>query len=359
MILVTGATGFLGHNLVNYLVASGYPVRALVRPTSDARYLRGLGVEIVLGDVRDSESVHRAVQGCQYVVHGAGLFRFWGRREAFEQTNVQGAANLLEATLRHRVEKVVHVSTVAVVGQPARGVVIDERTPCQPVDAYQRSKRDAENLILMFHQSTRLPVVILRPGAFYGPWGHYAFNRLFFEDPLRGLRIQVHRGLRYTFPVFVPDVAAAILAALKHGRPGEVYNVSGESLMHREADAIVSRLAGIPSWRLDVPAGLMLTLARAWTQLAERTGREPYYPINLASYVFNDWRVSSAKAEAELGFVATPFEEGARETLEWYWEIGMFRRRPIVLPRPPETPAEADAAGTKPAPVYGTASHKE
>jgi dihydroflavonol-4-reductase len=339
MILVTGATGFLGHNLVNYLVTSGYPVRALVRPTSDAKYLRKLGVEIVLGDIRDADSVHRAVQGCQYVVHGAGLFRFWGRREAFEQTNVQGAANVLEATLRHKVEKIVHISTIAVVGQPAPGAVIDERTPCQPADAYQRSKRDAENLILMFHRSTHLPVVVLRPGAFYGPWGHYAFNRLFFEDPLRGLRIQVHRGLRYTFPVFVPDVATATLAALKHGRPGEIYNVSGESITHHEANAVVSRLAGISPWRFNVPSGLMVTLAQSWTQLAERTGREPYYPISLAGYVFNDWRVSSAKAEAELDFVATPFEEGARETLEWYWEIGMFRRRPMFSPHPVEAPA--------------------
>jgi dihydroflavonol-4-reductase len=204
--------------------------------------------------------------------------------------------------------------------------VITEATPARPADAYQRSKRDGENLARMLHRSTRLPVVILRPGAFYGPWGHYAFNRLFFEDPLKGLRIQVHRGRRITFPVFVPDVARAILAALRLGRPGETYNVSGESITHREANAIISRLAGVSPVRLNVPAAAMVALAKAWTRLAERTGREPYYPINLAAYVFNDWRVSSAKAEAELGFAATPFEEGARQTLEWYWESGLFRR---------------------------------
>jgi dihydroflavonol-4-reductase len=136
----------------------------------------------------------------------------------------------------------------------------------------------------------------------------------------------VHRGRRITFPAFTPDVAHAISAALKLGRPGEVYNISGESLTHRQVNLIISRLAGISPWRFNVPASLMLALARAWTRLAERTGREPYYPINLAGYVFHDWRVSSAKAQAELDYCPTPFEDGARQTLEWYWASGLFRR---------------------------------
>ncbi|MBI4768964.1 MAG: NAD-dependent epimerase/dehydratase family protein [Chloroflexi bacterium] len=341
MILVTGATGFLGHNLVTYLLASGYPVRALVRETSDVRYLRDLGVELAVGDVCDVGSVNRAVVGCQYVVHGAGLFRFWGDPKAFERTNVEGTAWVLEAARRHNVEKVVHISTIAVVGNPPPGIVIDEATPCHPADAYQRSKLDGENLARMFQQGAHLLIVILRPGAFYGPWGHYAFNRLFFEDPLKGLRIQVHGGRRVTFPAFVPDVARAILAALKVGRPGEIYNVSGESLTHREANAVISRLAGIWPWRLNVPAAAMAALARAWTRLAERTGREPYYPINLAGYVFNDWRVSSAKARAELDFFPTSFEEGVRQTLEWYWNSGMFRRLRAASRRPAAHPSVA------------------
>jgi len=339
MILVTGATGFLGHNLVSYLVASGYPVRALVRQSSDISYLRNLDVELAFGEVEDAASVNAAVAGCQYVVHGAALFRFWGDAREFERTNVEGTAYVLEAARRHGAERVVHISTIAVVGNPPPGVVIDETTPCHPVDPYQRSKLDGENLARMFYQGTRLPVIILRPGAFYGPWGHYAFNRLFFQDPLRGLRIQVHHGERITFPVFVPDVAHAILTALKLGQPGEIYNISGESLTHREANAIISQLAGISPRRLNIPAKGMMALARAWDPLAELTGYEPYYPLNLANYVFNDWRVSSAKACAELGFTPIPFAEGARQTLEWYWDTGLFRRPKAAPLRPAPQPA--------------------
>lgn len=325
MILVTGASGFLGRHLVAHLVASGYPVRALVRAGSHTRYIQDLA-ELAIGDVHDPASLANAAEGCQYVVHTAALFRFWGKQDSFEHTNVQGTANVLEAARRRGVERFIHISTVAVVGTTPREGIIDETTPCAPADPYQRSKYDGENFVRMFSKGAGLPAIILRPGAFYGPWGHYAFNRLFFEDPLKGLPIQVHNGRRYTFPVFVPDVCRAVVSALKLGRPGEIYNVSGESLTHRATNTIISRLAGMSSWRINIPEKLMLTVARYLTRRAERTGQEPYYPVNLAGYVFQDWRVSSAKAQAELGFTATPFEEGARQTLDWYWDSGLFKR---------------------------------
>lgn len=326
IVFVTGATGFLGHHMVPQLVASGYRVRALARPTSEVRHLQDPNIEVVTGDVLDAAVLQQSIAGCRHVVHAAGLFRFWGAREDFERVNVQGTANVVEAARKHAVARFIHISTIAVVGQHPPDVVIDETVKCQPADPYQRSKFDAENFVRMFARAANLPAIILRPGAFYGPWGRYAFNRLFFEDPLKGLRLQVHGGRRITFPAFVPDVARAIVAALQSGRTGETYNVSGEPLSHQQANAIVSRLAGISRLRLNISADLMLQLARWMTAQAERTHREPYYPIHMASYVFQDWRVSSDKARAELGFAPTPFEEGARRTLEWYWAQGLFRR---------------------------------
>jgi dihydroflavonol-4-reductase len=325
VVLVTGATGFLGHHLVAQLAQTGYAVRALVRQPAQAQSLRD-HAEIVPGDVADTASLQRALEGCQYVIHAAALFRFWGDPAAFERTNVEGTAHVLEAALRANVKRFVHISTAAVVGKPPADALVDEATLCQPADPYQRSKYDGENFVRMYGKATGLPALILRPGAYYGPGGHYAFNRLFFEDPLKGLRIEVHHGQRYTFPVFVPDVARTAVAALKAGRPGEIYNVSGPSLPHHEVNAIVSRLAHIAQWRINVPEKLMLTVANYLTRRAERTHREPYYPTNLAGYVFQDWKVSSAKAQSDLGFAATPFEDGARQTLEWYWANGFFKR---------------------------------
>lgn len=323
MILVTGATGFLGHNLCPYLASRGYHLRALVRPTSNVRFLKELGVELAYGDVRDRDSVAQAAQGCRWVVHAAGMFRFWGKREDFLAVNVEGTANTLEAAVRAGVERFVHISTIVVVGAPRSGQVLDEQAPCEPRDDYQRTKLKAEGLVLCAQREQGLPVIVLRPGAFYGPWGRYAFNRMFFEDPLKGLPVGVHYGKRITFPVFVPDVARVVDTAFTRGQPGEIYNVVGQSLTHAEVHETISRLAGIRAWRVNPPGLALIGLARIWSWWARYTGREPYYAINMVPYVFCDWNVTSEKARRDLGFDATPFEEGARRTLAWYRQLGI------------------------------------
>ncbi len=329
IIFVTGGTGHLGYALLPTLLAAGYRVRALTRQPERHAWLAklGEGLEIVRGDVTDAKLIHEAVGGCRYVVHAAAKFAFWGKREQFERINVEGAANVIRAALAAGVQKYVHISTVVVVGKPLDGRVVDETHPTQPVDPYQRSKLGAEQLALQAGRESGLPVTVLRPGAFYGPGGRYAFNRLFIEDPLKGIRIQVDGGNYITFPVYVGDVAEAILSALYHGRVGEVYNVCGETLTHREANQIISEEAGISPFRLNVSGRLMILVARLWTALSEYTRVEPYYPLNLRSYVFNNWRVSSEKARRELGFTPIPFREGVRRTLEWYAAGGLWRRK--------------------------------
>ncbi|MCP4541096.1 MAG: NAD-dependent epimerase/dehydratase family protein [Chloroflexi bacterium] len=322
-VLITGATGFLGHTLCPYLIERGYQLRALVRPTSSWDFLRPLGVELAWGDIRDAESVRTAAVGCRAVVHAAGKFRFWGTREDFFAVNLEGTRNALEAARQANAERFVFISTIAVAGTPRADAVIDETYPPTPGDDYQCSKLEAERLTLRYHQEYGLPTVVLRPGAFYGPGSRYAFNRLFFEDPLKGLPLQVHRGQRINFPVYIQDVAQGIDLALQRGRPGQVYNISGPSLSHQKANDVVDNLLGHRIWRFNAPRWTMLALARAWTWLSRYTGQEPYYPFNLSLYVFHDWKVSCEKAERELGFVPTPFEEGARATLEWYHELGV------------------------------------
>ena len=323
MILVTGGTGFLGRHVCEQLTRRGHRLRALARPTSNTLFLEALGVEIATGDVRDEASVRAAMDGCDVVVHTAAHFRLWGPPEIFEETNLWGARNLLAAAYALEVKRFIHVSTVIVVGPQPPGALITEDTPYGPYpgDNYARTKMGGERLALSYAE-IGLPVVVLRLGALYGPWGHYAFNRLFFEEFLSGWRVQVHQGRHLIFPCYVADAAAAIEAALACGRAGEVYNVSGESISHREANAIISRLAGKSSWRLDAPAALMIALAHMLEFVALFTRREPFYPLNLVPYVFEDWVVSSDKARRELGFRPTSFEEGACRTLEWYRAMG-------------------------------------
>lgn len=322
-ILVTGATGFLGRTLCPYLIAQGYRLRVLVRPSSDYAFLQPLGVEWAWGDIRDAAATREAAAGCGAVVHAAALFRLWGEREAFFAVNVEGTRNVVAAAQAAGVERFVHISTIAVVGAPPAGTVITEETPCAPQDPYQESKLVSEQLVLEACRQG-LPAVVLRPGAYYGPWGRYAFNRLFFEDPLKGLPMRIHGGRHVIFPVYIRDVAQAIWLALQRGRTGEVYNICGPCLTHRQINETVERLLGGRLRWLNTPARGMVLLARVWTWLARFTRREPYYPLGLYPYVFYDWQVSIDKARRELGFAPTPFEEGARETLAWYRQEGIL-----------------------------------
>lgn len=323
MILVTGATGFLGQNVCEYLTGQGHQLRALTRPTSDTEFLEQLGVDIAVGDVQDSASVRAAMQGCEYVIHAAAYFRLWGPPKPFVKTNITGTRNVLEAALAERVKKFIHISTIIVVGPQKPGVVITEKTPrCPyPSDNYAKTKSKGECLVLKY-LDRGLPGVILRLGALYGPYGHYAFNRIFFEEFLHNWRVEVHHGRHIIFPCYVEDAAQAIESALEQGRVGEIYNVSNRSISHREANTIISCLAGRSNWRLNVPRWLMLQFVKLLEVIAHFTKREPFYPKNLEPYVFYDWMVDSSKARRELSFVPSSFTEGARRTLDWYRSIG-------------------------------------
>lgn len=323
MILITGATGFLGRNLCGYLAGQGYKLRALVRPTSDSAFLKKLGADIITGDVGDDDVVKAALRGCDYVIHAAAHFRLWGPPKFFIETNITGTRHVLEAARAANVKKFIHISTIIVVGPQKPGTIITEETPCYPYpsDHYAKTKYLGECLARSY-VAKGLPVVVLRLGALYGPYGHYAFNRLFFEEFLRNWRVQVHQGQHIIFPCYVGDAAQAIEAALKCGRPGQIYNVSDQSISHREANQIVSQLANRSSWRINMPGWLMIQFSRILEFIALFTGREPFYPKNLEPYVFCDWIVDSSKAKRELNFTPSTFAQGAHQTLDWYHSIG-------------------------------------
>ena len=325
MILVTGGTGFLGRNLLPMLVEQGYKVRVITRQPEAYPWLAKLDVEVWQADVTDRVAMYAAMQGCEYVIHAAGRFRFWGDNRQFELTNVIGSQNVMDAAVDIGVKKFIHISTIVVVGKPQTDEEILETHPVAPRDGYQRSKLKAEKIALEYCYDKGLPVVVLRPGAFYGPYGRYAFNKLFFEDPLKKRPIGVGDGTFYTFPVYIKDVAQSIILALDKGRAGEVYNVCSQYLQHREVDDILAEEAGISRFHVYFPAWLMIPFAQLLSLIGIILRREPYYPITLRSYILNDWKVSSQKAIDELGFKPTPFRQGVRETLEWYRSIGIWK----------------------------------
>jgi len=319
VIFVTGATGFLGKAVVTELLQKKYRVRIFARPSSDITFFQQMpGVEIATGDILDPDSIRQAIQGCRIAVHAAALVRFWGKTKAFEETNIRGTENVLQAAVKGGLSRVILISSIAVIGVPPLAAPITEATPPHPVDPYQRSKLGAETVAQRYQGEFGLEVVILRLGALYGPWGRYAFNRLFFEEFLRGWRIQVERGRHITFPCFVQDAAQGVERAIHLGKSGEIYHICGASISHKALNQLISQQAGKSNRRVNLPKWLMIAAANLMELAARLTNQEPFYPISLKTYVFQDWIVDCSKAQKELGFCPTPIEEGVQQTLAWY-----------------------------------------
>ena len=320
MIFVTGGTGFLGRHLVPALCRAGYELRVLTRDPERNTWLRQYpGVEVIPGDVTVPDSYIHALYGCRAIIHAGSVFRMWGEERTFLDNNVLGTAFLLSAAQCVPIERFIYVSTIAVLGQPDPDKVVDETYPPRPMDPYQRSKLIAENMALRCWRSDGLPVTVLRPGAYYGPLGSYAFNRLFFKDPMRGLIMQVDGGRHVIFPAYVADAALGVLLALGRGRSGEIYNICGEWISHRRAFDIICEEAQLRWPRAPMPGWLDLPIAQVLEAISGAIGVEPFWPMNmLRSYVHNNWRVSSEKARQELDFTPTDFRAGARETIAWY-----------------------------------------
>jgi NAD dependent epimerase/dehydratase len=256
-VLVTGAGGFIGSHLVELLARDGARVRALCRYNS--RNDRGAldwidkdveqDVEVLLGDLRDVESVGRAVAGCEIVFHLAAQiaipYSYVNARDFFE-TNVMGTLNVAQAALQHDVGRVVHTSTSEVYGS-AQSVPITERHPLEAQSPYAASKIGADKLMDSFHRSHGLPVVVLRPFNTYGPrQSARAVIPTIITQALRGSALELGALTPRRDLTYVEDTAAGFVAAARaDGAIGRTIQLgTGESVSVGEIVDLVGDLVG-------------------------------------------------------------------------------------------------------------------
>ena len=325
MILVTGASGFVGGHVARLLVERGHRVRALVRPSSELRGIADLivsrnALERVIGDLRDPDSLQVAVAGCQVVYHVAADYRLWARDPGeLYRSNVDGTRNLLEAARRAGVERVVYTSTVGCIGVPGDGTPGDEGSPVsieEMTGAYKRSKFLAEQVALEYARGG-LPVVIVNPTAPVGegdvkptPTGRVILDFLKGRMPA-----YVDTGLNL---VDVRDVAQGHLLAAERGRTGERYILGARNMTLREILEELARLSGRSAPRVRIPYAVAWTYAAAGTAFARWTGREPRAPLDAVRLSRKKMFVRTAKAEQELGFSAGPVEQALWRAMEWF-----------------------------------------
>ena len=173
LVLVTGATGFVGSAVARALLADGYAVRVLARPASPRRNLEGLGVEVAEGDLDDPASLSQAMEGVRHLFHVAADYRLWAKDpEEIVRNNLTGTRAIMDAALTAGVERIVYTSSVATLGFNADGTPSDETLPLKPdeaIGAYKRSKVVAERLVERMVAEKGLPAVIVNPSTPIGP----------------------------------------------------------------------------------------------------------------------------------------------------------------------------------------------
>ena len=305
--LVTGASGFLGSSLVAALCRRGVRVRALVRTTSDLRRLSGLGVDIVRGDVCDLASLREAAHGQQVVFHAAAKVPDWGPRREFFRANLDGTRNVVAACQDAGVERLVHVSSLTVLGLPRQGAAVDEQSPydSSPHDAYTASKIEAEKSVREANGQRGLQTVAVRPGAIWGVGDPSIAPRI--ADLLRrGRAVYIGRASNHLALSHVDNLTLGLqLAAEVPAAAGQVYHLTdGEIVTAREVIDALAALLGTARPRRSVPFFVIYLAAAAMegvARLLRRPSPPPFtrYGVRLMA---SDCRYDNRKAERELGF---------------------------------------------------------
>jgi len=331
---VTGASGFVGANLVRELIARGHHVKALLRAGNHARALAGLTLESVTGDLSDRELLKREIAGCDWCFHTAASYHLWLRDyRPMYATNVEGTRNVIEAAGAAGCQRIVYTSTVGCIGLPKGGnghiIPADEFTTVPEVELtghYKRSKWQAEEVAMKLARQG-FPVIIVNPSAPVGPFDAKPTptGRIIVDFLNRKLPAYLDTGLNW---VHVHDVAVGHVLAAEKGRIGERYilgNADGNWTM-REALAVLAEITGMPSPKIRIPYWVALTAAHFNEGIASATGKEPRVPLAGVRMAKDKMWFNPAKAIHELGLPQTPPKQAFIDAVAWFRTNGYVRR---------------------------------
>ncbi len=322
---VTGGTGFIGSHLVEQLVDQGYHVTCLIRKTSNLRWLNHLltakspQVELVIGDLHDSDVLAQHVRDADLVFHLAGLTKA-PDAATYDRVNAGGTERLIEACLgaRTNLDRFVYCSSLAAVGPSCDATPNTEDVTPQPLTDYGSSKLKGEMVVR--ECADRLPITIIRPPAVYGPRDTDIF--LFFQMINRGVMPILGDADKLLSLVHVKDLVAGIYtAAVSERAIGETYFLTdGDIHTWMEIERIIADALEKYTFKVKVPFFLLDFLSivtEAAAKISRQTPTLNRQKVRDLKQRF--WICDSTKAQKELGYRPTYFlEKGIQETADWY-----------------------------------------
>ena len=315
-VLVTGATGLVGNNVVRRLLAQGHDVRVLARMPADSKSLQGLPIEWACGDVRDADAVRQAVAGTQAVIHAAGVVHIgWTRQDEHQQINVEGARHVAAAA-RAAAARLIHVSTVNTLGTAGKRTPLDEQAAQHPavLCPYVVTKRAAEAVVWQ-EVEQGLDAVMIYPGFMLGPWDWKpSSGRMLLRVARRGASLAPWGGCSVCD---VRDVAAGIVAALEQAPAASRYIMAGVNMTYvqlwRHFAALTGRRGPIMASGPLIPTTIGYG-GDLWRLL---TGRESDLNSAAVAMAHKFHYYLSDKANRELGYTNRPVVETIRDAWDW------------------------------------------
>jgi len=321
--LVTGATGFVGGAVVRRLAADGVMVKALARSPRKAQPLVSLpNVEIVYGDITDIRQMREVIAGCDVVFHVAAALG--GKLDHQLDVNLGGTRNVAVASSENNVQRLVHVSSIAIYGYYVRGIVTED-TPQNPGKVpYNVSKLEAERVLRKTAEETGLPYSIVRPGTIYG-----AGSGAWTKGMMRLAKLKptpfIGEGSAPSYLIHIDDLVDLMLVQATHpAADGEAFNcVMNPAPTWREYLGKLQALSGHDRW-LAIPVPLMVAAGNVVEPFLHLKG-EPQDVANLVRYVADDVAYSMDKAKTLLGWeTQVSLDEGIQRSIPYLQEIGLL-----------------------------------
>lgn len=320
-VFVSGATGFIGIQLVKRLLEEGHTVHALFRSESKADLIRLPGVRLFKGDILDPGSLDLALAGCEEAYHAAAFAGVWTRdREQVFRLNVEGSLNVVNAAGRQGIRRLVLTSTAGILG-PSKKEAVHESSPTPDsfFTDYEASKFQLEQKLLG-RTAGNPEVVIVNPTRVFGPGSLSESNgvtrmiKQYVEGKWRFIPGNGRSSGNY---VFVEDVITGHLQAMKKGKPGERYVLGGDNISYLQLFSYVREASGVRKRLYKVPFWIMLSAAGLMTGISRISGRPPLIVPNLVRKFTHNWIVSSNKAINDLGYQPREVRSGIQQTVQW------------------------------------------
>lgn len=323
-ILVTGGAGFTGMHLVSRLIKRDHQVKCLdieeaLQPNK-VDYLKGLGAEVISGDIRNDNVVAEAVKNIEQVYHLATAYRkMTASQKYYLEVEVNGTRNLLDASIKENIERFVHCSTTGVYGHVTNPPA-DESYPYAPYDVYQKAKCEGEKLVLKYMEDKKIPGVVARPCAIYGP-GDNRLLRL-FKSIFHQSFIMVGKGEVSYHLVYVDDLVDAFeLCGEKKEAIGEDYIIGGDEIptLNELVEAIANALdVPVPDKRFPFVTPIMLASCLC-EKVYKPFGKEPPIFPRRINWFTKNRAFNISKAKKELGYQPkVSLKTGTKITADWY-----------------------------------------